>query len=142
MSLKFSVENILKIPTINKYISKSPISINNTAKCFKQAQLDSWALAVAASKLILSTNSSHINEIPTTSFSNILLKDKKISFDKLPNINGKNTRRTNKCLKRNNNNSENDFHCNICNKSFTAHYNLTRHMPVHTGARPFTCKVY
>ena len=24
---------------------------------------------------------------------------------------------------------------------FNAHYNLTRHMPVHTGARPFVCKV-
>jgi hypothetical protein len=26
-------------------------------------------------------------------------------------------------------------------KVFNAHYNLTRHMPVHTGARPFVCKV-
>lgn len=24
---------------------------------------------------------------------------------------------------------------------FNAHYNLTRHMPVHTGARPFVCKL-
>ena len=33
------------------------------------------------------------------------------------------------------------FKCNDCGKVFNAHYNLTRHMPVHTGARPFICKV-
>lgn len=33
------------------------------------------------------------------------------------------------------------FTCNECGKVFNAHYNLTRHMPVHTGARPFICKV-
>ncbi|XP_053326196.1 fez family zinc finger protein 2 [Spea bombifrons] len=33
------------------------------------------------------------------------------------------------------------FTCEICGKVFNAHYNLTRHMPVHTGARPFVCKV-
>jgi uncharacterized Zn-finger protein len=33
------------------------------------------------------------------------------------------------------------FHCQVCGKLFGAHYNLTRHMPVHTGARPFVCKV-
>lgn len=31
--------------------------------------------------------------------------------------------------------------CPVCGKMFNAHYNLTRHMPVHTGARPFICKV-
>lgn len=33
------------------------------------------------------------------------------------------------------------FTCVECGKVFNAHYNLTRHMPVHTGARPFVCKV-
>ncbi|XP_077565200.1 fez family zinc finger protein 1-like [Stigmatopora nigra] len=33
------------------------------------------------------------------------------------------------------------FTCEVCGKVFNAHYNLTRHMPVHTGARPFICKV-
>ncbi len=33
------------------------------------------------------------------------------------------------------------FVCGDCGKVFNAHYNLTRHMPVHTGARPFICKV-
>ncbi|ALC38001.1 erm [Drosophila busckii] len=33
------------------------------------------------------------------------------------------------------------FSCLECGKVFNAHYNLTRHMPVHTGARPFVCKV-
>lgn len=33
------------------------------------------------------------------------------------------------------------FHCPVCGKIFNAHYNLTRHMPVHTGDRPFICKV-
>ncbi|CAM1327113.1 FEZF2 (predicted) [Pycnogonum litorale] len=33
------------------------------------------------------------------------------------------------------------FVCPECGKVFNAHYNLTRHMPVHTGARPFICKV-
>lgn len=33
------------------------------------------------------------------------------------------------------------FVCPECGKMFNAHYNLTRHMPVHTGARPFICKV-
>ena len=32
------------------------------------------------------------------------------------------------------------FDCHICGKVFNAHYNLTRHLPVHTGARPFKCK--
>ncbi|XP_037033976.1 fez family zinc finger protein erm-like isoform X2 [Bradysia coprophila] len=33
------------------------------------------------------------------------------------------------------------FACQECGKVFNAHYNLTRHMPVHTGARPFICKI-
>lgn len=33
------------------------------------------------------------------------------------------------------------FKCNECGKCFNAHYNLTRHMPIHTGVRPFVCKV-
>ncbi|XP_071960007.1 uncharacterized protein [Antedon mediterranea] len=33
------------------------------------------------------------------------------------------------------------FPCLECGKVFNAHYNLTRHMPVHTGARPFICKI-
>lgn len=33
------------------------------------------------------------------------------------------------------------FRCNECGKCFNAHYNLTRHMPIHTGVRPFVCKV-
>ncbi|KAL8575472.1 hypothetical protein ACOMHN_013023 [Nucella lapillus] len=33
------------------------------------------------------------------------------------------------------------FTCAECGKVFNAHYNLTRHMPVHTGARPFVCKI-
>lgn len=33
------------------------------------------------------------------------------------------------------------FACPDCGKVFNAHYNLTRHMPVHTGARPFVCKI-
>ncbi|KAF5401533.1 hypothetical protein PHET_05025 [Paragonimus heterotremus] len=32
------------------------------------------------------------------------------------------------------------YACPECGKVFTAHYNLTRHMPIHTGARPFICK--
>ncbi|XP_072027581.1 uncharacterized protein [Amphiura filiformis] len=38
-------------------------------------------------------------------------------------------------------NSQKTFTCTECGKVFNAHYNLTRHMPVHTGARPFVCKV-
>ncbi|XP_060601691.1 fez family zinc finger protein erm-like [Ruditapes philippinarum] len=37
--------------------------------------------------------------------------------------------------------SQKSFSCPECGKLFNAHYNLTRHMPVHTGARPFICKV-
>lgn len=33
------------------------------------------------------------------------------------------------------------YPCPHCDKVFNAHYNLTRHMPVHTGVRPFICKV-
>ncbi|CAF0735183.1 unnamed protein product [Brachionus calyciflorus] len=34
-----------------------------------------------------------------------------------------------------------NFPCTECGKVFNAHYNLTRHMPVHTGVRPFICKI-
>lgn len=33
------------------------------------------------------------------------------------------------------------FICPDCGKVFNAQYNLARHMPIHTGARPFICKV-
>lgn len=39
------------------------------------------------------------------------------------------------------NNKQKTFACPECGKVFNAHYNLTRHMPVHTGARPFICKI-
>ncbi|VDP98794.1 unnamed protein product [Trichobilharzia regenti] len=38
-------------------------------------------------------------------------------------------------------NTNKTYTCPECGKVFTAHYNLTRHMPIHTGARPFICKV-
>ncbi|XP_015118573.2 fez family zinc finger protein erm [Diachasma alloeum] len=38
-------------------------------------------------------------------------------------------------------NKQKTFACPECGKVFNAHYNLTRHMPVHTGARPFVCKI-
>uniref|UniRef100_A0A336LV83 CSON000896 protein n=1 Tax=Culicoides sonorensis TaxID=179676 RepID=A0A336LV83_CULSO len=41
----------------------------------------------------------------------------------------------------NGNNKQKTFACPECGKIFNAHYNLTRHMPVHTGARPFVCKI-
>lgn len=40
-----------------------------------------------------------------------------------------------------NNKKRQVFACQECGKVFNAHYNLTRHMPVHTGARPFVCKI-
>ncbi|CAH8454349.1 unnamed protein product [Schistosoma bovis] len=40
-----------------------------------------------------------------------------------------------------NTSSNKTYTCPECGKVFTAHYNLTRHMPIHTGARPFICKV-
>ncbi|XP_063702548.1 fez family zinc finger protein erm [Culicoides brevitarsis] len=39
------------------------------------------------------------------------------------------------------NSKQKTFACPECGKIFNAHYNLTRHMPVHTGARPFVCKI-
>lgn len=39
------------------------------------------------------------------------------------------------------NGKQKNFVCSECGKVFNAHYNLTRHMPVHTGARPFVCKI-
>lgn len=39
------------------------------------------------------------------------------------------------------NSKQKTFSCPECGKVFNAHYNLTRHMPVHTGARPFICKI-
>lgn len=39
------------------------------------------------------------------------------------------------------NQKQKTFACPECGKVFNAHYNLTRHMPVHTGARPFICKI-
>ncbi|KAK6018405.1 zinc finger, C2H2 type, partial [Ostertagia ostertagi] len=35
---------------------------------------------------------------------------------------------------------ETKISCNVCGKIFNAQYNLNRHMPVHTGVRPFECK--
>ncbi|XP_038067721.1 zinc finger protein Gfi-1b-like [Patiria miniata] len=43
--------------------------------------------------------------------------------------------------KRAQNGQQKAFTCLDCGKVFNAHYNLTRHMPVHTGARPFICKI-
>lgn len=43
--------------------------------------------------------------------------------------------------KKNSLKTQKTFTCPECGKIFNAHYNLTRHMPVHTGARPFICKV-
>ncbi|GAB1601296.1 zinc finger protein 841-like [Argonauta hians] len=43
--------------------------------------------------------------------------------------------------KKNSLKTQKTFTCPECGKVFNAHYNLTRHMPVHTGARPFICKV-
>ncbi|KAK5639280.1 hypothetical protein RI129_011772 [Pyrocoelia pectoralis] len=40
-----------------------------------------------------------------------------------------------------NSGKQKSFECGECGKVFNAHYNLTRHMPVHTGARPFVCKI-
>ncbi|XP_065158707.1 fez family zinc finger protein erm-like isoform X1 [Atheta coriaria] len=40
-----------------------------------------------------------------------------------------------------NQSKQKSFECGECGKVFNAHYNLTRHMPVHTGARPFVCKI-
>ncbi|XP_074645798.1 uncharacterized protein LOC141902056 [Tubulanus polymorphus] len=48
---------------------------------------------------------------------------------------------TNKGCKKTVSKSQKTFTCNECGKVFNAHYNLTRHMPVHTGARPFICKI-
>ena len=36
-----------------------------------------------------------------------------------------------------NSNKQRTYPCNECGKVFNAHYNLTRHMPVHTGKWPF-----
>ncbi|KAK3102159.1 hypothetical protein FSP39_009233 [Pinctada imbricata] len=44
-------------------------------------------------------------------------------------------------FKKNVNKNQKTFTCPECGKVFNAHYNLTRHMPVHTGARPFICKI-
>lgn len=46
-----------------------------------------------------------------------------------------------KHFRRKRTNASKTFSCEVCGKVFNAHYNLTRHMPVHTGARPFKCKV-
>ena len=46
-----------------------------------------------------------------------------------------------KIFKRRRTNGNKIFSCEVCGKVFNAHYNLTRHMPVHTGARPFKCKL-
>ena len=48
---------------------------------------------------------------------------------------------TNSPSKKNNAKPTKTFTCPECGKIFNAHYNLTRHMPVHTGARPFICKI-
>lgn len=102
MALKFSIENILKIPTSNQdntklllFPIKQPIFMD------------------------YSTTTSALNDD---------------SFEELPNIFL--NKKLNKKLK-----TTEIFNCEICDKTFSAYYNLQRHMPIHTGARPFSCKV-
>ena len=33
------------------------------------------------------------------------------------------------------------YKCNICNKSYCRKWTLKQHMMIHTGERPFSCKV-
>ena len=47
----------------------------------------------------------------------------------------------NEYKKKQNSSQDKLYPCQMCGKVFNAHYNLTRHLPVHTGARPFVCKV-
>ncbi|XP_076336092.1 uncharacterized protein LOC143239134 [Tachypleus tridentatus] len=63
------------------------------------------------------------------------------SEDSLSNLNSGGFKTTVSLQRRRIANKQKTFTCTECGKIFNAHYNLTRHMPVHTGARPFVCKV-
>lgn len=78
--------------------------------------------------LVLEESQESIDEVVTDqSFDKSLDDDSRLSPKvKRPLVNSKNQK---------------TFSCPECGKLFNAHYNLTRHMPVHTGARPFICKV-
>ncbi|KAI6187062.1 hypothetical protein M3Y98_00201600 [Aphelenchoides besseyi] len=63
---------------------------------------------------------------------------------KLPSTPQPNASTNNQSTKSRSNQTESkskQFKCEECGKTFSAQYNLTRHLPVHTGIRPFTCKV-
>ncbi|KAI6200304.1 DC-STAMP domain-containing protein [Aphelenchoides besseyi] len=62
---------------------------------------------------------------------------------KLPSTPQPNASTNNQSTKSRSNQTESkskQFKCEECGKTFSAQYNLTRHLPVHTGIRPFTCK--
>lgn len=62
-------------------------------------------------------------------------------FQKTPPVRNVDEQPPRKNTRRRKGSANKTFSCQICGKVFNAHYNLTRHMPVHTGARPFKCKV-
>ncbi|KAI1714748.1 zinc-finger double domain-containing protein [Ditylenchus destructor] len=152
MALKFSVENILNLPSSasskRSSTSSSTSDQNSLFPNYKQKRagaqpllVDSWALALAHSK----QKTIQRVETPETSTkdfdSPIDVRDSEAKISKTQRNKSSLSKEGKRQRSDQNGNATGAYHCSVCGKAFSAHYNLTRHMPVHTGARPFQCKV-
>uniref|UniRef100_A0A915DLR3 C2H2-type domain-containing protein n=1 Tax=Ditylenchus dipsaci TaxID=166011 RepID=A0A915DLR3_9BILA len=144
MALKFSVENLLNLSDSKN--SKSSAYSPSNSKPKKSPLLDSWALALANSKQ--NRQKLEIDKEPTQSKADSSIKcdspgahqslQENPTFLQLnlQEISTVPEKREESCTPA----GTGAYRCSICGKTFTAHYNLTRHMPVHTGARPFPAR--
>ncbi|VDK46507.1 unnamed protein product [Anisakis simplex] len=125
--LPFSIENLLKKA---EYAADLTAQVDALNFCKDASPSSSW-ISISGS-VTVSTISDSDNNNNNSNFNSFATKldDRRTAVDRNGSggsLSSDDKRKT--------------FECKDCGKIFNAHYNLTRHMPVHTGARPFACKV-